>query len=248
MVAAVGDAFWLAGYEIIKLDRQGSILFRQPVNGWWCASVSVNPKSGGVWLVERNHPDVPNSKNRVWLLKPDGSVSQQVEFGEQNVFGIDCDPVTGDAWICAHRGDLRKVSPAGKVSELKELGENRGRPAKDRPLRPAARALPLERRVEIRLARRVLTVGWVEPARGPPAWLPTRVAGSERSNDERRTQPTGTGCHATWSDPATQRRQQTAACRHRTDQSSLVCSRAVRVSSFGATAAEDRRYRLDPSR
>ena len=121
MVAAVGDAFWLAGYEIIKLDRQGSILFRQPVNGWCCASVSVNPKSGDVWLVERNHPDVPNSKNRVWLLKPDGSVSQQVEFGEQNVFGIDCDPVTGDAWICAYRGDLRKVSPAGKVSELKEL-------------------------------------------------------------------------------------------------------------------------------
>src|SRR5207237_485061 len=68
------DSFWLSGYEILNLGRGGEVRFRKPVEGWCCASLDLNPKDGSVWIVEREHPDVPRSKNRLWLLNADGSV------------------------------------------------------------------------------------------------------------------------------------------------------------------------------
>lgn len=111
------QAIWLAGYETIKLSREGKVLFRQRVDGWCCASVSVNPNDGSVWLAERQHPDTPRSTNRVWHLNSDGSLRHKIDVGEFLLFGVACVPRIGGAWITGLRDGLRIISPAGEVGE-----------------------------------------------------------------------------------------------------------------------------------
>jgi DNA-binding beta-propeller fold protein YncE len=111
------EAFWLAGYEVLKLNRAGNVLFRKRVDGWCYASVSVNPADGRVWLAERQHPDIPRSKNRLWLLNADGSVRHQFDLGEFHLFGVACVPRSGGAWITGFHDGIRHVSVTGEIGE-----------------------------------------------------------------------------------------------------------------------------------
>lgn len=108
------DAFWTAGYEILKVSRDGEVLFRKPVEGWCCASVSADPRDGSVWLVERDHPDVAKSRNRLWKLKTDGSVAVNLDLGEQHLFAVACDPQSEQVWVATLSGGLRRFSLAGE--------------------------------------------------------------------------------------------------------------------------------------
>jgi beta-lactamase regulating signal transducer with metallopeptidase domain/thiol-disulfide isomerase/thioredoxin len=110
-------SFWLAGYELIKVDRSGEVLFRKPVAGWCYASASVNPTDGSVWIVERDHPDVSGSKNRLWLLARNGDVRQEVDLGKDGAFVIECDPKSGDAWFSGYGRGLRRVTASGELGE-----------------------------------------------------------------------------------------------------------------------------------
>jgi hypothetical protein len=115
------DAFWLVGAEILKLNRKGDVWFRQKA-GFACVSVSVNPTNGGVWIVERAHTEVPQSKNLLWLLDADGSTRRRLDFGSELAFLVECHPKTGDAWVGVLHGTMRRVSPAGEF--LESLGIN----------------------------------------------------------------------------------------------------------------------------
>jgi hypothetical protein len=115
------NSFWLVGYDIIKLSRNGEVQYRKPVDGWCCASVSVHPADGSVWIAERDHPDVARSKNRLWLLFSDGRVRQQFDLGKDDVFVVACDPQSGDAWFSGYGRGLRRATPAGELKELSDI-------------------------------------------------------------------------------------------------------------------------------
>jgi beta-lactamase regulating signal transducer with metallopeptidase domain/thiol-disulfide isomerase/thioredoxin len=121
---AHSDSFWLVGYEILKLSRNGDVQFRMAVDGWCCVSVSVNPTDGSVWIAERDHSDIARSTNRLWLLANDGSVRQEVDLGKEGVFVVACDPQTGDAWFSGYGRGLRRASPAGELTELSPVVVN----------------------------------------------------------------------------------------------------------------------------
>jgi DNA-binding beta-propeller fold protein YncE len=110
-------AIWLAGYEIIKLSREGKVLFRKQVDGWCCSSVSVNQSDGSVWLTERGHPDTPRSRNRLWLLSAAGETRVTLELGKSDPFAVACNSKTGDAWVACRPEGLRRVSTDGQLSE-----------------------------------------------------------------------------------------------------------------------------------
>ncbi len=113
------DSFWLAGYEVVNLDREGKVRFREKVGGWCCSSVAVNVSDGSVWMVERDHPDVPKSKNRLWLRNADGTVRHTVDLEDLNVFSVECVPKNGDAWVEIYGCGLRRYSPEGRfIDEL----------------------------------------------------------------------------------------------------------------------------------
>lgn len=113
------DAFWLVGKYVTKLDRTGKKLFHKHWASWVCASVSVNPGDGQVWVAERGHSDDTKSKNRLWLLNSDGTVRREWDFGEAYLYSVACVPKTGDAWISfVGTGGVRRVSPEGEMGEL----------------------------------------------------------------------------------------------------------------------------------
>ena len=72
------DAVWVAGYQIVKLDRAGKVLFQQAAEGWCCSSVRVNPTDGSAWILEHGDPNGrrARTKDRSWLFNADGAVRQ----------------------------------------------------------------------------------------------------------------------------------------------------------------------------
>ncbi len=61
------EAFWLVGDAITKVTREGKVLFQKPGTGWAFVSAAVNPNDGSVWIVERAHPQVARSVNRLFV-------------------------------------------------------------------------------------------------------------------------------------------------------------------------------------
>lgn len=115
------DSFWLAGYEILKLSRDGEVLFREPVDGWCCGAVAVNPENGHVWIAERRHPDVPKSANRLWLRGADGKVLRKVELGDSDAFVVGCEPRTGDALLGGYKTPLTRISTGGETHKVLDV-------------------------------------------------------------------------------------------------------------------------------
>jgi hypothetical protein len=116
------DGFWLVGYGITKLSREGKILFQKPHEGWACVSVAANPRDGSVWIVERAHPDVAGSANRLWHLGADGTTIKTWQLGDKLIFGVACEPKTGTAWVVCLGGDVLRFTADGR--ELPALPVN----------------------------------------------------------------------------------------------------------------------------
>ena len=105
------DAFWLVGREIIKLSRNGAVLFREPIADGCCNAVSVNPNNSRAWIVENYRTGGPD--DRLSLRNPDGSVAENVALEDGHVFVLECDP-RGDALFGGCKISLQRVSPGGK--------------------------------------------------------------------------------------------------------------------------------------
>ncbi len=115
-----GDGFWLAGDEqhgIIRLTREGRVLFRRPCEGFEMASVEIDPRDGTAWLVERAHPDEAGSANRVWQVDPGGKVLHSWPMGDKLVFSVAVDPKAGTAWVTVLHGGLLRFHPDGRAPE-----------------------------------------------------------------------------------------------------------------------------------
>lgn len=111
---AHSDAFWLVGYGIRKVDRNGKILFQKPHEGWANVSVATDPRDGSVWIAERDHPDVARSANRLWHLDAQGAPIKTWELGKKDPFGVACDPKTGTAWVVGFRSEVLRFTPDGR--------------------------------------------------------------------------------------------------------------------------------------
>ena len=108
------DGFWLVGYGITKLSREGNAILRKPHAGWACVSVAANPADGSVWIVERGHPDVAQSANRLWHLAADGITIKTWDLGEKHVFGVACEPQTGMAWVVSLGSEIVRFTADGQ--------------------------------------------------------------------------------------------------------------------------------------
>jgi beta-lactamase regulating signal transducer with metallopeptidase domain/thiol-disulfide isomerase/thioredoxin/protocatechuate 3,4-dioxygenase beta subunit len=108
------EGFWLVGYGVTKLSREGKVLFHKPKEGWAHTSVAVDPRDGSVWIVERAHPDVARSANRLWHLDSAGGVIKMQPLGEKNLFAVACDPKTGTAWVAVHGKEILRFTADGR--------------------------------------------------------------------------------------------------------------------------------------
>ncbi len=108
------DGFWLVGYGITKLNRNGEVLFQKPREGWAYAAIAINPTDGSAWVVERAHPDVAPSTNRLWHFDFDGGVLRSHDLGRKNPFAVACDPRTGTAWVVILRAEVLRFTADGR--------------------------------------------------------------------------------------------------------------------------------------
>jgi len=107
------DAFWLVGYGVVKLGRDGKELFRKPKEGWACVSIAADPNDGSVWIVERSHPDVARSENRLWHLDASGELRKVWSLGEKDVFGVAFSQKADTAWVACLGSDLLRFTSGG---------------------------------------------------------------------------------------------------------------------------------------
>jgi DNA-binding beta-propeller fold protein YncE len=90
------------------------VLFHKPCEGFAFTSVAADPRDGSVWVVEREHPDVDRSANRVWHFDSAGGVLKSWSLGEKNAFGVACDPRTGTAWVAVLRKEILRFTAGGR--------------------------------------------------------------------------------------------------------------------------------------
>jgi DNA-binding beta-propeller fold protein YncE len=108
------DGFWLAGYGVWKLSREGEVLFHKPRDGWACVSVAADPRDGSVWVAEREHPDVARSANRLWHLDAKGGLIQSESLGKRVPFAVAVDPHTGTAWVVDMGSEVLRFAADGR--------------------------------------------------------------------------------------------------------------------------------------
>ena len=112
------DAFWSVGEYVMKFNRQGEILFRTTKAKWSYASVAPNKQDGSAWVVERNHPDVPGSANRLLLFDDKGHELKKLDLEGRDPFGVACDSETGTAWVVILRKGILRVPVKGEPLPL----------------------------------------------------------------------------------------------------------------------------------
>jgi hypothetical protein len=111
------DAFWLVGQGIIKLSRDGQLLYRTPTSPTMAPSLAVNPKDGSMWHVEYAHPQMPDTKNRLTIRNPDGTARKEIELGKEHALAIAFSPQDDAAWVAFYNVGVRRVSANGEISE-----------------------------------------------------------------------------------------------------------------------------------
>ncbi len=112
------DAFWIVGEYVMKVSRKGEILFRTTKAKWSYVSVAPNKQDGSAWVVERNHPNVQGSANRLLLFDDKGHELKKLDLEGHNPFGVVCDSETGTAWIVILRKGILRVPVKGEPLPL----------------------------------------------------------------------------------------------------------------------------------
>ena len=118
---SVTDGFWLAGYQLIKLSREGDVQIRESVDGWCYDAISVCPLDGSVWIGERNHPDRSASRNRLWLRAADGSVMHKIELDKNDPRTVASLAASGNVLYSVYPAALWLAKRSGELSQLQGL-------------------------------------------------------------------------------------------------------------------------------
>ena len=120
LVNDVGHSqFWAVGPQLIAFDTEGEIHVRRPLTQLpaepdhptvinsrnWCAvGVAVEPNKNAwmrrIWVIERDHPDVRGSRNRLFAVDPEGQTRILVELHDIDPRSVTC---------ATYRGDLTRI-------------------------------------------------------------------------------------------------------------------------------------------
>ena len=113
------DGFWLVGYGIRKLSREGQVLFEKPT-----ARLGIDLGRGRSArrqrLGRRAHIATSReSANRLWHFNSAGGVLKMWPLGNKTLFGVACNPKTGTVWVVSLRREiLRFTADGGELPAL----------------------------------------------------------------------------------------------------------------------------------
>lgn len=101
--------YWAVGRQVIAFEPEGEIRVRRPLTRLpaepdhptvinsrnWCGiGVTIEPNENdwmrSIWVIERHHPDVKGSRNRLFAVDQDGQTRILVELGEIDPRSVAC--------------------------------------------------------------------------------------------------------------------------------------------------------------
>lgn len=104
--------FWIAGKEILKVDRKGYEHAKGPARpGWLWFSVAPHHPDGSVWVLGR--PGTLSATNVVLQLDRDGKLLREVQ-GFAGPTSVACDPKIGIAWVACPESSVERIPVEGK--------------------------------------------------------------------------------------------------------------------------------------
>ena len=101
----VSDTFWLAGYTMARLARDGTPLWQKPVAGWTTSSIAIDSRNERTWIGERDHPDV-ESKNRLWFFEKGFESPSSIEL-DNDPGRIAFHPQSQTLWVSSYNSLTR---------------------------------------------------------------------------------------------------------------------------------------------
>jgi hypothetical protein len=137
--------FWSVGTQVTAFDSDGNISLRRPLSQMppepnaatvinasnWCATgVAIegrnkDPHQRRIWVMERKHPDVKGSLNRLFAIEPTGRTRILVELGEVVPISIACatcrDGHSQIVVVDARTGELVSFNLDGESMEKVDL-------------------------------------------------------------------------------------------------------------------------------
>lgn len=136
-----GSLFWSIGRQLSAFDQNGEVRVRRPLTrlphetnhptvinsrNWCGVGLTVEPNENdwwrSIWVIERAHPDVPGSKNRLFAVDADGQTRILVELKDVVPRSVAC---------ATYRTDLSRIlvvdRSTGDLISFNSDGERMGR-------------------------------------------------------------------------------------------------------------------------
>lgn len=100
------NSIWIVGDKITKLDMNlNKIISLDPIE--WCGVSIDYTSNGSVWIAERMHEQVNNSKNRLIKLSNDGKIILTINLGNKSPFCVSVDRYDDSVWVASDHSILK---------------------------------------------------------------------------------------------------------------------------------------------
>jgi len=101
------NCLWLVGSDIKKCNMDLQVVKTIDPIGWFVVSIDYGP-DGSVWVVERKHPDVAGSQNRLLRISSEGNILQNIPLNDLSPKCLRVNRSDGSVWITGNRGRFKK--------------------------------------------------------------------------------------------------------------------------------------------
>jgi hypothetical protein len=101
------NCLWLVGSDIKKYDMDLKVVKTIDPITWYAVSVDIG-LDGSVWVVERKHPDVAGSQNKLLRISSEGNILQNVPLNDLSPMCVRVNRSDGSVWITGSCGHYKK--------------------------------------------------------------------------------------------------------------------------------------------
>jgi len=114
------SSVWIVGSDIKRLNLNLELEMSIDPIEWAAVSVDFDSK-GYAWIAERQHSQIPDSKNRILKISPAGSVVDSVDL-VNTPFCIRVDRESGDVWIVGFGFIYRYIPDLTELVLIESVG------------------------------------------------------------------------------------------------------------------------------
>ena len=102
------NCLWLVGSDIKKYDMDLKVVKTIDPITWYAVSVDIG-LDGSVWVVERKHPDVAGSQNRLLNVSAKGNILQNIPLNNLSPRCVRINRSDGSVWITGSYGFYKRT-------------------------------------------------------------------------------------------------------------------------------------------